>query len=193
MPSVSYRRWRTSRARALDEISEAHAAVGGSARGRRFTTQQINRAYAVLLAAHFQGFCRDVHSECVDHLVEVLAPPALLQQLLLTELTRGRHLDRGNATPTSLGADFRRFGFDFWKEMRLCHANTAIWIRDLELLNEWRNAIVHEDFTSPRLGGIMFLRLQQVRRWRHSCRYLAKGTDEVMRRHMQTLTGRFPW
>ena len=44
------------RARALDEMAEAHAAVGGTARGRRYTTQQLNQAYAVLLAAHFQGF-----------------------------------------------------------------------------------------------------------------------------------------
>jgi hypothetical protein len=110
MPSVSYRRWRTTRAKALDEIAEAHAAVGGSARGRRFATQQINRSYTVLLAAHFQGYSRDLHSECVDHLLLMIAPPKPLQQLLRTELTRGRHLDRGNAQPSSLGADFRRLG-----------------------------------------------------------------------------------
>ena len=75
MPSISYRRWRTICARALDEMAKAHVAVGGSARGRRYTTQQINQAYAVLLAAHFQGFCRDLHSECVDHILAVMAPP----------------------------------------------------------------------------------------------------------------------
>jgi hypothetical protein len=56
MPSTSYRHWRTVRASALDEIAHAHAAVGGTARGRRYTTQQINRAYAMLLASQFQGY-----------------------------------------------------------------------------------------------------------------------------------------
>src|SRR5262249_19369869 len=37
--------------------------------GRRYATQQVNRAYAVLLASEFQGFCRDLYSECMDHVV----------------------------------------------------------------------------------------------------------------------------
>src|SRR5205823_5921323 len=105
MPSISYRRWRKTRGRALDEIAQAHAAVGGTARGRRYAMQQINHAYVVLLAAHFQGFCRDLHSECVDHILDVCAPPGPLRPLLRAEMTRGRQLDRGNAQPSSLGAD----------------------------------------------------------------------------------------
>src|SRR6266498_2979243 len=159
MPSVSYRRWRTIRARALDEITEAHVAVGGSARGRRYATQQINHAYAVLLASQFQGFCRDLHSECIDHLLSVLAPPASLKRLLRTDLLRGRQMDRGNAQPSSLGADFGRLDLNLWKKLALFDARSDRWKSGLELLNEWRNAIAHQDFTSPRMGGIMSLRL----------------------------------
>ena len=36
------------------------------------TTQQINRAYAVLGASHFQGFVRDLHTESVDYLVAII-------------------------------------------------------------------------------------------------------------------------
>ena len=88
MSSISLRRWRTSSgAAALDEIAQAHAAIGGTARGRRYTTQQINRAYAMLLAAEFQGFCRELHSECIDHILAVLAPPRLLNDILQAEMT----------------------------------------------------------------------------------------------------------
>lgn len=59
MPSSSYRQWRTVCAAALDEIAHAHVAVDGTAPGRRYTTQQINRAYPTLIASQFQGFCRD--------------------------------------------------------------------------------------------------------------------------------------
>ena len=61
--------------------SEAvHANVGGTERGRRYATQQINRAYAVQLASEFQGFCRDLYSECMDHVVATA--PAATQGVL---------------------------------------------------------------------------------------------------------------
>ena len=193
MTSISYRRWRTIRARALDEIAEAHVALGGSARGRRYATQQINRAYAVLLASHFQGFCRNLHLECVEHLLTILAPPVVLKDLLLTEMTRGRQLDRGNAQPSSLAADFRRLGIQLWPQLRAHTPAVDKWKDDLELLNDWRNAIVHEDFTSSKLAGIMTLRLSTVRRWRRSCGRLARLIDESMKQHMTSLTGQAPW
>ena len=71
MPSHSLVRWNGERADALDEIENAHVMVGGTERGRRYATQQINYSYAALLSGHFQGFCRDLHSECVDHVVAI--------------------------------------------------------------------------------------------------------------------------
>jgi hypothetical protein len=193
MPSNAYRQWRTVRATALDEIARAHAALGGTARGRRYTTQQINHAYAMLLASQFQGFCRELQTECATHCLNVIAPPPALQNLVQTEFTRGRQLDRGNAQPSSLGADFGRLDIDFWDELAAYDPASVGWKNDLELLNDWRNAIAHQDFTSPRLGGTMNLRLEQVRQWRTSCRRLARAMVEVMRRHLQTLTGISPW
>src|SRR4051794_35916442 len=108
MPSNAYRRWRTLRAEALDEIAAAHAAVGGTRRGWRFATQEINRAYAVLLASQFQGYSRDLHTECVTGLVATV--PASMQPILWNEFTWNRQLDRGNAHPGTLGADFGRIG-----------------------------------------------------------------------------------
>src|SRR2546423_7059503 len=107
MPSTSHREWTAARSDALNEMAQAHAAVGGTQRGRRYATQQINRAYAILLASQFQGFCRDLHSECVDHLVNSLAPNTL-QSIVRAEFTLNRQLDRGNAQPGSIGSDFGR-------------------------------------------------------------------------------------
>jgi hypothetical protein len=160
--------------------------------GRRYTTQQINRAYAVLLASQFQGFCRDLHSECVDHLLAVLAPPPPLQAVVRAEFTRGRQLERGNAQSASIGADFGRLGIAFWAAMEALDPSAGDWKAQLDVLNEWRNAIAHQDFTSPKLGGTTALRLAWVRRWRTSCRRLARLSDELMRQHLRTLTGSFP-
>jgi len=193
MPSLSYGEWRSTRARALDEIAGGHAAVSGTRRGRRFNTQQFNRAYAVMLAAQFQGFCRDLHSECVDHLVRMIHSPLAVRPLVRDEFTRDRQLGRGNAHPSSLGADFRRLGIQLWAEMEAHDPRTSSLKRFLEELNQWRNAIAHQDFDPQRFGGTTNLRLNQVRRWRRACERLARGLDEVMRRHMQSLTGSSPW
>jgi hypothetical protein len=69
MPSNSFRQWRTVRFAELDQIANAHLSVGGSKRGRRYATQQINHAYAVLLSSQFQGFCRDLQTECSEHII----------------------------------------------------------------------------------------------------------------------------
>src|SRR5216683_3512986 len=111
VPSVSWQEWSTTRARDLDDIEAAHRSVGGTARGRRFATEQINHAYAVLLASQFQGFCRDLHSECVNLLVQAVTP-ALLQPALRLEFFFNRMLDRGNANPSAVGSDFSRLGVD---------------------------------------------------------------------------------
>ncbi len=192
MPSTSYRRWAGTRENALTEIENAHAAVGGTGRGRRYATQQINQAYAVLLASQFQGFCRDLHSESVDHLVAVVSPTPL-QLVMKAELTQNRQLDRGNAQPGSIGADFGRLGIEFWTDVKSFHPDNATRQVDIAMLNNWRNAIAHQDFDPTKLGGRTTLRLSQVQRWRVACRRLAQTFDGVMRRHLSALTGISPW
>src|SRR5271169_1268211 len=97
MPSVALQNWLAGRAAALDEIEHAHRSVGGTGRGRRYLTQQINQAYAVLLSSQFQGFCRDLHEECVDCLVAMVVSP-VLKAIYQRNLVIGRRLDAGNPT-----------------------------------------------------------------------------------------------
>jgi hypothetical protein len=193
MPSKSLAEWRCNRSDELDEIERAHAAVGGSSRGRRFATQQINRAYAVLLASQFQGFCRDLHSESVDHIMAALAPTTSMRMIIKSELTRGRKLDSGNAQPGNLGEDFKRLGIDLWDEVYNLDASNKGRNVLLEDLNKWRNAIVHQSLDSSKLGGTTALRLNEVRRWRVTCDRLATSFDEALRAHLQGLTGTSPW
>jgi hypothetical protein len=190
MPSTAYHDWRTARAVALNEVAQAHAAVGGTRRGRRYATQQINQAYAVLLASQFQGFCRQLHSESVEHLVKAMPPP--LQKVVRDEFKWGRQLDRGNATPGTIGADFGRLGVEFWTEVDRVDARNPNRRMVLDRLNVWRNAIAHQDFDPAKLGGTT-LHLARVRRWRIACHHLARAFDEVMLRHLSSLTGSPPW
>ncbi len=154
MPSVSYRRWRTVRAAALDRIEAAHAAIGGTGPGRRYATQQINHAYVVILAAEFQGFCRELHDECIDAMLTATTPSSL-HEVIRRSLSLSRQLDRGNATPSALGSDFGRFSIEFWPKLISREPRARVWQQALAELNEWRNAIVHSDFASLDASGTM--------------------------------------
>jgi hypothetical protein len=191
MPSKSLERWSGERSDALDQIATAHARVGGTTRGRRFATEQINHAYTTLLSSQFQGFTRDLHSECVDYIVSGVLGD--YQTVLRNLLLRDRKLDRGNPNPGNLGADFGRFGIPFWIAVRAdSHGNDARQ-ELLERLNEWRNAIAHQDFDPAKLGGTTTLHLQTVRRWRSALSRLALSFENVMRIRISTLTNISPW
>lgn len=191
MPSQSLIRWRSERSAALDEIEAAHLSIGGTGRGRRYATQQINQAYAVLLSSHFQGFCRNLHSESADHLTRGVTP-SQLADVCRSALVQARKLDQGNPNPGNLGADFNRFGLQFWDEVRGLDARNRSRLTRLIELNNWRNAIAHQDFLPSKLGSAT-LHLKMVKRWRGACLGLANAFDEVMRRHIELVVGASPW
>lgn len=191
MPSNSLQRWRGERARALDEIEAAHAHVGGDQRGRRYATQQVNRAYVVLLSSEFQGFGRDLYSECVDHLVA--AAPAHLRGLVRAQFLWGQPFSRGNPQAGAIGSDFGRFGLPFWDDVYAIHAHNRRRKAMLDELMAWRNAIAHNDFDPAVFGPAPIVRLQQIRRWRSALRGLSDGFDRVLRNHLTGILGVAPW
>jgi hypothetical protein len=192
MPSISLTTWATTRRADLDEIENAHRSVGGTARGRRYATQQINQAYAVLLSSQFQGFCRDLHSECADFLAGQVTP-TVFQAVFHTLLTQGRKLDRENPNPGNIGSDYNRFGLAFWPTVHGISPKNQDRQALLEELNVWRNAIAHQDFDPAKLGGRTTLTLEHVRRWRGACSALASEFDQVMHALIRNTTGSSPW
>jgi hypothetical protein len=194
MPSKSLRVWRTTRARALDEMENAHASIGGTGRGRRYATQQVNQAYAVMVASQFQGFCRDLHTESGIILIDYLSPPALLDQIIRNRFVEGRQLESRNAQASSVGSDFGWFGVEFWDQANAILADNKVAMKELERFNDWRNAIAHQNFrkvvTPPAQPK---LKLQQVRTWRALCNRLARTFDRLMRTYLTSLIGGPPW
>jgi hypothetical protein len=187
--------WQTSQANRLDELEGAHAAVGGSGRGRRFATQQVNRAYAVLLAAQFQGYCRNLHLEGTQALVDSIGSVDL-QAVARLNFFSGLAMDRGNANPGNIGSDFGRLGIKLWDELVARDARNALRKKRLEEVNAWRNAIVHEDFRDKSrfpVGRSTTLKLVKVREWRRTCGALASDMDKLMQGYVGKLTGKPPW
>jgi hypothetical protein len=173
------------------DTSRARSSRGVS-RGRRYATQQINHAYLVMLSGQFQGFCRDLHSEAADVIAAAITPRSL-QPVLRARLTEGRKLDSGNPTPGNLGSDFGRFGMDFWPEVNALHRWNSRRQAHLELVNNWRNAIAHQDFDPARVGGMKTLWLAHVNGWRRICDTLAVMFDRAVADHIARITGTRPW
>ena len=191
MPSHSLIRWNGERADALDEIENAHTMVGGTERGRRYATQQINYSYTALLSSHFQGFCRDLHSECIEGLIAIV--PVQLQGLLRTEFTWNRSLDRGNPHPGAIGSDFNRLGVEIWTEVYVLDARNERRRELLQELIDWRNAIAHQDFDTVAPGGVPTLHLARVRAWRSAVTALARSFDQAVYNYLQGAVGTPPW
>ena len=191
--SLSLRKWKAERLTVLGELDAARKGLDASKskRGRRFAVQQIHQAYVLLLASHFQGFCRDLHDECADFFVQTV-PSGLVRNAVRIALVFGRKLDSGNANPGNLGSDFGRFGLAFWPAMLQLDERNEGWKKSLDAMNIWRNAVAHQHFDPTKLGGTT-IRLPLLREWRGACDGLAATFDGVMRSHLETVNGSVPW
>jgi len=192
MPSPALTAWSTSSAAALSQLEAAHAAVGGTRAGRRTNTLQLNYAYVLLLSAHFQAYCRGLHTDVAQLLVDASDPE--IGAVLDINLAFNRQLDRGNAQPATLGADFNRFDFEFWTVVKATDARNEARQRKLEELNAWRNAIAHHDIDTRRADLHPHeVTLAACRTWRGALNGLARSFDRVLSDRLQTLIGTHPW
>jgi hypothetical protein len=189
MASKSLMDWRTDAWAAFDEIENAHRAVGGAKPGRRFLTQQLNYAYTMLLAARFQGFVRALQIQTAEA-IALGAHNAIYTQLLRENLTSNRTLERHNAQPNSIAADFARFGLDIWTEVDRERNGNDERRRKLWTLITWRNAIAHDDIDAKRAKGALepvTISLGTCRGWRSALNILATSLDKVTADHCQAL------
>ena len=92
----------------------------------------------------------------------------------------------GNPNPGNIGSDFNRFGLDFWDAVDRLDARNRTGVIELQELNVMRNAIAHHD---PKILAVRRLHLRQVSEWRRVCENLAHCFDEVMRAHLESMTG----
>ena len=182
--------WVSTRRERLAELFDAHAMVGGTGRGRRHRTGQINRALVVLLVAEFQGFCRDLHSEaCTAFARAVSGSDDDIFRVVIGALITKRKLDTGNPNQATLQDDFGRLDLDLRAELARSHAfNMGRWLKLGQVL-DFRNAIAHSDprRLPGRTGDAYDVQLNQVRSWMWAMHMLANQMDTVVSLHVTGL------
>ncbi len=185
MPSPALIAWSTDSAAALSQLE-------ADDRGPDERPRQLDYAYVLLLCAHFQAYCRGLHSDATQVLVESIDPE--IGAVLDDNLSFARQLDHRNAQPATLAADFKRFGIAFWTVVVVADAGNVERRHQLEALNAWRNAIAHHDIES-RHDELVPREVTPgaCRTWRSALNGLAQTFDRVLAEHLQTLIGSSPW
>lgn len=190
MASAALLDWQTKRAKRLDELMDAHRAMSGSGRGRRWRTQQVNWAIILRLAGEFQGFARDLHDLTVDEFAAQMGSSPATASVVRTMASSNRGLDRGNAHPKCLAQDFGVFAMQVWPAIEGQWPRATRWKADLDLLNQARNGIAHDDQRKIQVvetAGYPLSRLQTFKRFRSSLDSLARCLDEAVADHCATI------
>ncbi|MGH9090323.1 MAG: hypothetical protein ACRDZR_02920 [Acidimicrobiales bacterium] len=196
MASLALERWQVERARQLDDLFAAHAALGGAGSGRRWRTAELNRALVLGLASHFQGFAKDLHKSTAFAFGRLVQPTdARVAAIFAGGLQVGRALDRQNANEESLGSDFSRFGLDLWAAMEDRDRRVRARRERLRWFNRARNAVAHDD--RDKLAAVDAagypITLRTVRRGRSTLDALAGTMDVVVVEHLAGTFGTRPW
>jgi hypothetical protein len=192
MPSHALLNWQNSRLPRLNLVDVQNAAFSALVPPNPELEDENLRGYVMLLAAHFQGFCRDLHSECIQ--ASAIAIPAPMLLMFQTLCQQGRELDKTNAKYAGIKADYERFGLDLTVTLRADPTTVARndgYITQINHLNAWRNYAAHHNALPPPYGGPFSL--PTVRLWKDSCNGLAIELDRIMYNQLQTLTGVAPW
>ncbi|AMV24006.1 hypothetical protein VT84_06395 [Gemmata sp. SH-PL17] len=193
MPSQALLNWQNTRIPNLIEVENQCVATNAIVPLPNLADENM-RAHVLLLSAHFQGFCRDLHTECVQFLAA--ATPATMQFAIQRQGVASRKLDKGNPNFDSLQADFERFGFNLKAALGIATdppANPAnkAHVRLIHYMNEWRNYAAHQNVSRPTVG--LPFTVATVVGWRNSCNALATALDGIMYNQLHTLTGAHPW
>ncbi len=189
MPSAALTHWQNDRTSRLNEVDAHCAAVGALAPPNLTFLDETLRGFVLHLSAHFQGFCRDLYTECSQ--IWIAAIPAGLQATAQAQFSAELRLEKGNPNHDNIKRDFNRFGFLL--DLRIAHAMGAQRVTDLGHLNEWRNKAAHQG--TQQLGGGVpaALTLPIVQGWRGSCDGLATSLDDIMRTELLRIMGVAPW
>jgi hypothetical protein len=187
MPSASLQHWQNHQMPRLQQIDIQCAASLALVPPNPHLADENLRGYVVLLSAHFQGFCRDLHTEASQIIVSKVRPT--LQVLIQDQFTARRYLDHGNPSIDNIAKDFKRFRFDLKAELNADPGN-ALRRQHLAALNQWRNVAAHQGTVLPS-GSPLILPSLQV--WRQSCDGLATALDGIVYNQLRKWLRRNPW
>lgn len=181
--------WQTDRLSRLNEVDTHCLALLALIPANPMFLEETLRGFVLHLSAHFQGFCRDLYTECSQICIAVV--PVGLRATSQTQFAAQLALEKGNPSHDNIKKDFNRFGF--FLDLQAAHPLGPQQVTHLGHLNDWRNKAAHQG-TQPLGGGVpTTLTLPIVRGWRTSCDRLAISLDGIMYSELLHILGVAPW
>ena len=189
MPSAALTRWQVDRMSRLNEV-EAHVAyvLALGPPNPTFLDESL-RGFVLHLSAHFQGFCRNLYTECSQ--IWIGAIPPAFQATAQYQFSAQLALEKGNPSYENIKRDFNRFGFLL--DLQGAHAIGPRQVTDLGHMNEWRNKAAHQGIQSLGGGVPVTLTVPIIQGWKASCDGLAISLDSIMRSELLRIMGVVPW
>jgi hypothetical protein len=173
----------------LNEVDAHCAAVLALVPPKPAFLDETLRGYVLHLCAHFQGFARDLYTECSQ--IWIAAIPVGLKATAQAQFSAHLALEKGNPNHDNIKRDFNRFGFLL--NLQTAHPLGPQRVTDLGHLNDWRNRAAHQG-TQLLGGGVPAgLTLPVIKGWRTSCDGLATSLDAIMHAELLRMMGVAPW
>jgi hypothetical protein len=139
--------WQEDRSRRFDRLVSAHHRMLETEALGQWEADELAHVVLLRLAAEFQGFCRDLHNDCIEAFIATLGLSDQRLELIIStqNMESGRRLDSGNANRDAIAQDFSRFGLEIWLELERGFPTSAReWVSAVRLLNTARNGIAHD-------------------------------------------------
>jgi hypothetical protein len=147
------------------------------------------QGYVMLVSGHFQGFCRDIYTECAQ--IFAAAVTSTMRTTIQAQFSAGLALNTGNPTFENVRKDIERFGFQL--DLDAADPGSPQRVTHLAHLNFWRNHVAHQKATPPPGGVPAVLALADIQAWRASCDGLATTLDDIMQVELTRILGATPW
>jgi hypothetical protein len=190
MPSVALTRWQTDRMPRLGHLDEHCVALFAlPPAGPPQLAEESLQGYVMLVSGHFQGFCRDLYTECAQ--LCAAAVPATMRTTIQAQFAAELCLNKGNPTAEHIRKDFERFSFLL--DLAGAAPGNPQRVTHLSHLNFWRNVVAHQRASTPPPGAPVVLTLGDIQAWRASCDGLATSLDNIMRQELTRILGAAPW
>ena len=181
--------WQNDRMLRLHDVDAHCRVVQAAVQPNLLFLDESLRGFVLHLSAHFQGFCRDLYTECSQ--IWIASIPAGLKATAQAQFSAQLALEKGNPSYDNIKRDFDRFGFSL--NLQIAQHQGGQPLTKLAHLNAWRNKAAHQGTQPLRQGVPTSLTLPIVQDWFTTCDTIAASLDGIMHSELSRILGIAPW
>jgi hypothetical protein len=204
----------------VDRLLEIHKDLGGTAKGRRYQLEVLNKSAIVLISAIWEAYCEDIASEAIEHIVTESPKAGALSKEIKKIVAKELKEDKNELAVWDLADDgwksVLRARLTRMQAERARSLNTptapklkkffsdALGIEDITAAWKWKKMSSQQ--AQKKLDDYIILRGEiahrgvarecskyQVEDFLNHVQRLVKKTGEQVKKQVKAMTGKTPW